>query len=218
MKGIVAGKCEIDKSFKMFVVYADNENYDSVFSPIFKSHGLGFLIPGKKQMYIDGESLEDLTYDHLLAIQAHEIAHFRLKHKGNYSEKQELEADVEGYKILIDRNYTEAAIILRQRIEDHYGKKGIKMLDEHLITSFKIFEHQGTGDSTGENEKLYNIRNFKGSIKDFDEFWKEKFGETNPYKDTIMINGPHTGEKDNSLPYQDFQNGKSDIVNNRYGK
>ena len=222
MKGLVAGKSEIDKSFKMFVVYSEHESYSSVFSPIFKSHGLGFLIPGKKQMYIDGESLEDLTYDHLLAIQAHEIAHYKLKHKGQYSEKQELEADVEGYKTLIDGNYTEAARILRQRIEDHYGQKGIKMLDENknmkFIKSFKVFEHQGTGDSTGEDERLYKIRNFGGSIKDFDDYWKDAFGETNPYKDTIMINGPHKGEKDNSLPYQDFQNSKSDLVNNRYGK
>lgn len=87
-----------------------------------------------------------------------------------------------------------------------------------FIKSFKIFEHQGTGDSTGEDERLYKIRNFGGSVKDFDNYWKDTFGETNPYKDTIMVNGPHKGEKDNSLPYQDFQNSKSDLVNNRYGK
>ena len=28
-----------------------------------------------------------------------------------------------------------------------------------FIKSFKIFEHQGTGDSTGEDERLYKIRN-----------------------------------------------------------
>ena len=86
------------------------------------------------------------------------------------------------------------------------------------LKSFKLFEHQGTGDSTGEDSSLYNIRNFKGNIKNFDDYFKSKIGETNPYKDTIMVNGPHKDEKDNSLPYQDFQNGKSDLVNNRYGK
>jgi len=217
MKGIVAGKSAIDKSFKMFVIYSDAENYSSVFKPIFDSHGLGFLIPGKKQMYIDGESLEDLTYDHLLAIQAHEIAHYRLKHKGNYSEKQELEADVEGYKILVDGGHDMAAVILRQRIEDHYGKKGIKMLDENkintnmkFIKSFAIFE--------SEDERLNKIRHFRGSVRDLDDYVKSKIGETNPYKDTIMVNGPNMGELDNSLPYQDFQNGKSDLIKNRHGK
>jgi len=137
MKGLVAGKSEIDKSFQMFVVYSEHENYASDFAPIFKSHGLGFLIPGKKQIYIDGESLGDLTYDHLLAIQAHEISHYKLKHKGNYSEKQELEADVEGYKILVDGNYAKAALILRKRIKEHYGKRGLKMLDENKINNMK---------------------------------------------------------------------------------
>lgn len=216
MEGIVAGKSEIDKSFKMFVIYADANDYNSVYKPIFNSHGLGFLIPGKKQMYIDGEALEELTYDHLLAIQAHEIAHYRLKHKGSYSEKQELEADVEGYKILVDGNHDMAALILRQRIEDHYGKKGIKALEESNIYSmkhlkrFKIFE--------SEDQRLNKIRHFDGTIADFDNYIKDKIGETNPYKDTIMVNGPHMGELDNSLPYQDFQNGKSDLVKNRYGK
>lgn len=91
------------------------------------------------------------------------------------------------------------------------------------IKSYKIFEHQGTGDSTGEDTNLYNIRNFRGSIKDFDEYFKSRIGETNPYKDNITVDGPqiespHKGEKDNSLPYQDFQNGKSDLLKNRHGK
>ena len=152
MKGLVAAKSEIDKSFQMFVIYSEHEKYASDFAPIFKSHGLGFLVPGKKQIYIDGESLEDLTYDHLLAIQAHEISHYRLKHKGDYSEKQELEADVEGYKILVDGNYTKAAVILRQRIKDHYGKRGLKML--------------------GENKINNNMKN----IKTIEDFLKEKRG------------------------------------------
>jgi len=156
MKGLVAAKSEIDKSFQMFVIYSEHEKYASDFAPIFKSHGLGFLVPGKKQIYIDGESLKDLTYDHLLAIQAHEISHYRLKHKGDYSEKQELEADVEGYKILVDGNYTKAAVILRQRIKDHYGKRGLKMLGENKINNKMKSKH---------------IKSFK----DFNESVTEKF-------------------------------------------
>ena len=137
MKGLVAAKSKIDTSFKMFVIYSEHENYASDFAPIFKSHGLGFLMPGKKQIYIDGEALGSLSYDHLLAIQAHEIAHYRLKHRGTYSKKQELEADVEGHKILVDGNYTKAASILRKRIKDHYGQRGLKMLDENNMIKLK---------------------------------------------------------------------------------
>ncbi len=77
----------------------------------------------------------------------------------------------------------------------------------------KLFE-----DWSSDNPELERIRQFKGSIQDLDDWLKSKIGETNPYKDTIMVNGPHQGEKDNSLPYQDFQNGKSDLIKNRYGR
>ena len=137
MKGLVAAKSKIDSSFKMFVLYSEHEKYASDFAPIFKSHGLGFLMPGKKEIYIDGEAFKGLSYDHLLAIQAHEIAHYRLKHRGTYSKKQELEADVEGHKILVDGNYTKAASILRKRIKDHYGQRGLKMLDENNMIKLK---------------------------------------------------------------------------------
>ena len=33
-----------------------------------------------------------------------------------------------------------------------------------------------------------------------------------------MVNGPYKGSKDETLPYQDFQNGKSDLIKNRYGR
>jgi len=79
-----------------------------------------------------------------------------------------------------------------------------------FLKSYKLFEN--------EDERLNKIRHFHGSIRDLDDYIKSKIGETNPYKDTIMVNGPHMGELDNSLPYQDFQNGKSDLVKNRYGK
>ena len=77
----------------------------------------------------------------------------------------------------------------------------------------KLFE-----DWSSDNPELERIRQFKGSVKDLDGWLRSKIGETNPYKDTIMVNGPPQGEKDNSLPYQDFQNGKSDLIKNRYGR
>lgn len=70
-----------------------------------------------------------------------------------------------------------------------------------------MFEHQGTGDSTGEDPNLYKVRTYSATIRDFDNYFKSKIkdGKSNPYGD-------------NSLPYQDFQDGKSDLVKNRYGK
>ena len=81
----------------------------------------------------------------------------------------------------------------------------------------KLFE-EFRADLAGEDEKLLKIRHFQGSVQDLDNWLKDKIGETNPYKDTIMVNGPQIGETDKSIPYQDFQNGKSDLLKNRHGR
>ena len=81
----------------------------------------------------------------------------------------------------------------------------------------KLYE-EVRADLKDENPLLQDIRHFNGSIQSLDDWLRSKIGETNPYKDTIMVNGPHKGDKDNSLPYQDFQNGKSDLVKNRHGR
>ena len=77
----------------------------------------------------------------------------------------------------------------------------------------KIFE-----DFAKDNPGLERIRQFKGSVKDMMAWLENQGVETNPYKDTIMVNGPHIGQKDKSLPYQDFQNGESDLIKNRHGR
>ena len=77
----------------------------------------------------------------------------------------------------------------------------------------KLFE-----DFAADHPELERIRQFKGSVKDMMSWLEDQGVETNPYKDTIMVNGPHTGEKDKSLPYQDFQNGESDLIKNRHGR
>jgi hypothetical protein len=81
----------------------------------------------------------------------------------------------------------------------------------------KMFE-EFRADLKDEDPRFINIRHFGGTIKDIHSWLSDKIGETNPYKDTIMVNGPNQGEKDNSMPYQDFQNGKSDLVKHRYGR
>ena len=77
----------------------------------------------------------------------------------------------------------------------------------------KLFE-----DFATDHPELERIRQFKGSVKDMMQWLEDQGVETNPYKDTIMVNGPEKGEKDKSLPYQDFQNGKSDVIKNRHGR
>lgn len=169
MKGIVAGKSTIDKSFQMFIVYPEYPDYNTVFKALFNSHGVGFLIPGKKQMYIDGVQMENLTKDHFLAIQAHEISHYRLSHEGNYSEDDELEADVEGYKILVDMKHRKAAQILRQRIKDFYGNKGLKLLDEKRNKVMKHLKNFKINEGNTKADFNLKIRELKEKIDDTED-------------------------------------------------
>jgi len=89
--------------------------------------------------------------------------------------------------------------------------------DIYSMKHIKLYE-EFRADLKDEDSLLQDIRHFTGSIQTLDDWLRSKIGETNPYKDTIMVNGPHKGDKDNSLPYQDFQNGKSDLVKNRHGR
>lgn len=94
-----------------------------------------------------------------------------------------------------------------------YDKNDIKSFIKRV---YKVSESRA--DLKDEDNRLMKIRHFQGTVKDLDDWLRDKIGETNPYKDTIMVNGPHMGQKDNSIPYQDFQNGKSDLVKNRHGR
>jgi hypothetical protein len=95
----------------------------------------------------------------------------------------------------------------------------IKENNQSIMKHIKLYE-----DFASENSDLERIRNFGGKLEDMHSWLSRKLkeqgldGETNPYKDTIMVNGPHMGQKDKSMPYQDFQNGESDLVKNRHGR
>lgn len=96
--------------------------------------------------------------------------------------------------------------------------KYIRLFEQFIDERTNIDEYESRVDLKDEDSRLMKIRHFQGSIQDLDDWLRSKIGETNPHKDVIMINGPQQGQKDKSLPYQDFQNGESDLVNNRYGR
>jgi len=96
-----------------------------------------------------------------------------------------------------------------------YDKKDIKAFIKRV---YKVDETEARADLKDEDAKLMKIRHFQGSIQDLDDWLRSKIGETNPHKDVIMTNGPQQGQKDKSLPYQDFQNGDSDLIKNRHGR
>jgi GNAT superfamily N-acetyltransferase len=110
----------------------------------------------------------------------------------------------------------------KSRLEQFYKRFDFKKKPrsdyKNRETMVRYNEEVDRVDLKDEDERLINIRHFHGSVQDLDDWLRDKIGETNPYKDTIMVNGPHKGQKDKSLPYQDFQNGESDLIRNRYAR
>lgn len=134
------------------------------------------------------------------------------------------------YGKLSERDNIEAAIVLAELClefaEDNKDDEAMNLDIDHwmdVVERLKekreaLTESKDREDLKDEDKRLMKIRHFQGSVQDLDNWLRSKVGETNPYKDAIMINGPQKGQKDKSLPYQDFQNGESDLVNNRYGR
>jgi hypothetical protein len=85
----------------------------------FLDNSIGALMPGQEIIIIDGERLQEegLTDDHLLAIEAHEIAHEILGHEGERNQAHEEEADELAIQILDSFSRKEAAALLRERMK-----------------------------------------------------------------------------------------------------
>lgn len=122
-KGIVTFSSQIDSEYTVFVVYEESEKYP-IFREIFEllDDSVGFLDFKDKFIFIDGEC-KDLTLDHIIAVQAHEICHFILQHNnGDYSEdRMEIEADITSIEML---NYMEMHIpadLIKERLLERYG-------------------------------------------------------------------------------------------------
>ncbi len=77
--------------------------------------------------------------------------------------------------------------------------------------------HKRYNDILSENEyidkDLEDIRHFKGSILQFKDYWERKMGvKFNPHGEVNYQYPNKRTEDDESLPYQDFTNGKSSVV------
>lgn len=122
-------KSEIDPAWTVLVVFSDDELYDKL-SQIFDSLGTAFADLTSKTIFIDGEQVksQNLGEDHLLAIEAHEIAHSVLLHgesnrgSSQYDERQEREADWFAIRLLDRIGHGKAAAILEDRYRNYYDE------------------------------------------------------------------------------------------------
>ena len=104
------------------VVFKENPMYGEL-EKLFNEYGYGFLAPELKTIIIDGEVIlsDEFTFDDLKFIEAHEIAHLKLGHKGPRNMKDEMEADLGAYVLLNDKGYVEALNKLLQQFEHRHG-------------------------------------------------------------------------------------------------
>ena len=130
------------------------------------------------------------------------------KMQSSLAKVQMRQSEAEAERLMLQKQ----AEVLKSKIKTAKDREAAKDdLDESNVPDGRV-------DLKDEDEKQIKIRHFQGSVQDLDDWLRDKIGETNPYKDTIMVNGPHKGKPDKSLPYQDFQNGESDLVKNRHGR
>jgi hypothetical protein len=118
----VSYRSEFYPEITIFVIFDEYEEYDNI-KNLFDDLGYAFVAPEHNIIFIDGENLvENLDIDTLKFIEAHEISHIILNHKGPYSEIEEIEADM-GAKYLLDKfNYPNSIEILISQFENRHGK------------------------------------------------------------------------------------------------
>jgi len=118
---VISYRSKIDNRFQIFVVYKEYEHYDTIKEMLDRCNdSIAALQVNTTNIYIDGESIEELTAEQMLAIEAHEIAHYQLKHPAGVSEDLEIEADLFAISLLELDGYFEAAKYLKQRLNDLY--------------------------------------------------------------------------------------------------
>ena len=98
---IIAYRSKLDKNFSVYILYPEDGELYMKMKKVIPSGDIAFTNLNQKIIMIDGKQLNKLSKDHLFFIEAHEIAHHRLKHKSTHGNAtQELEADYGAYLLL----------------------------------------------------------------------------------------------------------------------
>lgn len=117
---IISFDSRIDPAFNVLVIYKESLTYPLIKASLVSlDNSIGALIPGQNIILIDGERVneEGLSDDHILAIEAHEIAHAMLGHEGERNQTHEVEADELAIEILDSIGRKDASALLRERLK-----------------------------------------------------------------------------------------------------
>lgn len=116
-----------------WTVYDCDSSKSGELKLLFKVYGIAMADLGSQSIFIDSVNATSLSPDHLLAIEAHEVAHGRLRHATRDIDLtlQEREADWYACRILSEMNLMTSRELLAERYRKLYGE-GIDLLDEYM--------------------------------------------------------------------------------------
>ena len=102
---LISFKSDFLTDININVVFKGDKNY-MFLKEIFNEYGFGFLSPDTKTIIIDGEIFvhENMSFNDLKYVEAHEVAHIILNHTGDRNDKDEIEADLGAYILLKNKN------------------------------------------------------------------------------------------------------------------
>ena len=111
-------RSEFDNDVLVNIIGKDDFRYDVV-KPIFEQFGFGFMVPTDFVVLINGE--QKLSKDVLKWIEAHEVAHFKLRHSEEKNESDEREADTLARLMLMKNGYHTAAQLVEDKFKERHG-------------------------------------------------------------------------------------------------
>lgn len=122
----------IDPDWKVYFTTSTDADYPS---ELFAHYGIAVAIVNHKIIIIDGDQTSQLSQDHILAVEAHEICHGRLDHGNRQPDQtlQEKEADWLAHDLLTSMNLVIPANLISERYRLYYGEP-ISSLDDYMAT------------------------------------------------------------------------------------
>ena len=110
---------EEHKDIAVGIITKDDERYETL-KPLFEQYGLGFTDTRIGCIFIDGEA--GLTEDELKVVEAHEVAHIRLKHQmGKRDAEDEMDADIHAMFYLAKGGYNKSVKIIKEHSIERHG-------------------------------------------------------------------------------------------------
>lgn len=111
-------KSEFDTTIDVVIMGNDNYRY-SVIKPMFDEYGFGFIFPGFRTIFIDGEQKLGNAVNKF--IEAHEVAHILLNHNESKNPTDEIQADLLARLLLLQHGYTTSAELVVEKFEERHG-------------------------------------------------------------------------------------------------